>query len=302
MHLLKASSTVADVNSVSNNISINRVAGYYYLASIKYLKKTKIMSQDLTIQQRWLRIIDQIAIAQKMTQNSASTLSKHSDPFKNSDQNLDNSATPSERIVSTIAVSKRQAIDSIEQAYAAGAINFAESFVQEAIPKITALSHLDKIIWHFIGPIQSNKSKQIAEHFDWVHSVEREKIARRLSQQRPQQKPPLNLLIQVNISSEQSKSGIRAEELLPLAKQIIELPNLKLRGLMCIAQNSDHTGEVADSFHRMEKLYQTLSYYCKEFNHTKIDTLSMGMSNDFQQAILAGSTMVRIGSALFGSR
>ncbi len=207
-----------------------------------------------------------------------------------------------QRVVATIAVSKRQAVDSIKQAYQSGARLFGESFIQEALPKIDQLQHLNDIKWHFIGPIQSNKTRQIAEHFDWVHSVSRPKIAQRLSQQRPESSPPLNILIQVNISSEATKSGVSIEELLPLAKTISELPNLRLRGIMSIPEKTTDPKIRADGFHRMHKLLGTMKHYFSDNAAVNIDTLSMGMSNDYQEAILAGSNMVRIGSALFGSR
>jgi len=256
------------------------------------------MSKTLSIQQRWQQIRDQIVIAEKMAANSQPTPSP-SRASVHTNQSI-NSAT--QRVVATIAVSKRQTVDFIEQAYAAGARKFGESFVQEAIPKIQQLTNLTDIEWHFIGPIQSNKCKQIAENFNWVHSVERIKIANKLSQQRPSNKPPLNILIQVNISAEQSKSGINAEQMLPLAKQIMALPQLQLRGLMCIPQHPTAAKHASESFHRMHKLYNTLGYYCADDEGAKIDTLSMGMSQDFTDAILSGSNMVRIGTALFGSR
>jgi len=255
-------------------------------------------SLKLEIQQRWQIICDQVAIAERMA--SISLPDKLSENASTDNRPLD-SAT-NQRIVSTIAVSKRQAVDSIKQAYQAGARLFGESFIQEALPKIEQLQQFEDIEWHFIGPIQSNKTRQIAENFDWVHSVSREKIALRLSEQRPQTSTPLNILIQVNISAEEAKSGVTVEQLLPVAKMISELPKLRLRGIMCIPEKSSDAKIQADSFHRMHKLLGTLQHYFKDKPAVTIDTLSMGMSNDYQQAILAGSNMVRIGTAIFGSR
>ncbi len=252
----------------------------------------------MSIASNWQHICDQIAISEKIR---ASSTSESIQTILHSRITTSNSVL-TDRVVSTIAVSKRQVVDSIEQAYLAGARNFGESFIQEAIPKIEALSHLKFIQWHFIGPIQSNKTRLIAEHFNWVHSVSREKIASRLSDQRPPQTKPLNILIQVNISKENSKSGVSVEQMLPLAKHIAVMPMLKLRGIMCIPQKSEDVTKRANSFNSMHKLFKTLKHYFRNNPQVDIDTLSMGMSNDFQEAIVAGSNMVRIGTALFGSR
>lgn len=198
--------------------------------------------------------------------------------------------------VRLLAVSKQQSIAKIQEAAAAGVRDFGENYLQEAESKIAALVQLN-LTWHFIGPIQSNKTKLIAELFDWVHSVEREKIARRLSDQRPDGMPPLNVCVQVNLSGEASKSGVALAECDALCDQIVLLPGLKLRGLMAIpAPLSDLTEQreafapLAERFSRLQRL------------HPDMDTLSIGMSNDFEAAIAEGSTQVRLGTAIFGPR
>lgn len=190
--------------------------------------------------------------------------------------------------VTLLAVSKGHAVDRIKEAVAAGQMAFGENYVQDALPKIEALPQLE---WHLIGPLQSNKTRVAAERFDWVQTLDREKIARRLSDQRPVHRPALNVLIQVNVSREASKSGVRPEQARDLAKAIAALPRLRLRGLMAIPQ----PGATSD-FSRMKALFDELK---DEFG---MDTLSMGMTDDMEAAIAAGSTMVRIGTAIFGKR
>ncbi|MCH9690061.1 MAG: YggS family pyridoxal phosphate-dependent enzyme [Gammaproteobacteria bacterium] len=193
-----------------------------------------------------------------------------------------------------LAVSKNQPITAIQTAFDAGIHDFGESYWQEAEAKQHALEHLP-ITWHFIGPIQSNKAKHIAAHFNWVHSLCRADIAKILSTKRPPSLPALNLCIQVNIDAEASKSGCSFDELIPLAKHIQNYPNLKLRGLMAIpAKNTD--AEVA--YHTFLKLNQALDTLNKQLN-LSLDTLSMGMSHDFIPAIRAGSTWIRIGRGIF---
>jgi pyridoxal phosphate enzyme (YggS family) len=202
--------------------------------------------------------------------------------------------------VQLLAVSKTKPIETIYAAYQAGQRQFGESYVQEAIPKIQLLQltpDYADIEWHFIGPLQSNKTKLVAEHFDWVHSVDREKIAQRLNDQRPATLPQLNVCIQVNISGEQTKSGITADEVFGLAGIINDLPQLKLRGLMTIAENTDDMSVVRDNFLHMQQLFNQL-----KSQYPFVDTLSMGMTDDMPLAINCGSTMVRIGTAIFGSR
>ena len=172
--------------------------------------------------------------------------------------------------------------------------------MQEGVDKIQHFAttpYAAELEWHFIGPLQSNKSRLVAEHFDWMHTVDRLKIAQRLNEQRPADKAPLNVLIQVKVSSEESKSGIDASEVLALADQIAHLPQLRLRGLMTIPQEShDYATQYAD-FAKLTAVFEQLKQ-----THPEIDTLSMGMTGDMSAAIAAGSTMVRIGTAIFGAR
>lgn len=195
-----------------------------------------------------------------------------------------------------LAVSKTFALESIREAYAAGQFRFAESYVQEALPKITTLNDLP-IEWHFIGPIQGNKTRDIASQFAWVHSVDRLKIAERLSAQRPVHLPPLQVCLQVNISGEDSKSGISPSEAPDLAAAIASLPRLRLRGLMTIPAPSEDAAIQRKAFARLRELFEQL-----QSQGLRLDTLSMGMSQDFPAAIAEGATIVRIGSAIFGNR
>jgi len=199
--------------------------------------------------------------------------------------------------VQLIAVSKTQPATKLLEAYNAGQRLFGENYLQEALDKITELK-LPDIEWHFIGPIQSNKTRAIATHFDWVHSVDRLKVARRLNEQRPDELPPLNICLQINISAEDSKSGASANEALVLANQISKLPRLALRGLMAIPSHSDNVIEQRKTFSAMRQLFQTLN----ETLPIQLDTLSMGMSGDMDAAIAEGTTMVRIGTGIFGAR
>lgn len=199
--------------------------------------------------------------------------------------------------VTLVAVSKTQPAGNIRLLYQLGQRDFGENYLQEALEKQEALSDLDAIIWHFIGPIQSNKTRALAEHFDWVHSVDRLRIAERLSAQRPASRPPLNICLQINISHEDSKSGAPPEEAEKLADAISQLPGLRLRGLMAIPEASEDPQQQAAAFLEMKRLMETLQCRIPD-----LDTLSMGMSGDLEQAIKAGATHVRIGTALFGSR
>jgi len=198
--------------------------------------------------------------------------------------------------ITLIAVSKTKPAEAIQAAAACGLQHFGENYLQEALDKIETLHELD-LTWHFIGPIQSNKTRPIAEHFDWVHSVDRLKIAQRLSDQRPAHLVPLNICLQVNISNEDTKSGVSAEQAPELASAIATLPNIRLRGLMAIPKPSDDPAEQAASFEKVVTLFNTLRHTIPE-----LDTLSMGMSQDLETAIAAGSTMVRIGTDIFGAR
>ncbi|WP_341961360.1 YggS family pyridoxal phosphate-dependent enzyme [Pseudomonas sp. RC10] len=195
--------------------------------------------------------------------------------------------------VRLLAVSKTKPASDLREAYDAGLRDFGENYLQEALGKQTELSDLP-LIWHFIGPIQSNKTRAIAEHFDWVHSVDRLKIAQRLSEQRPTELPPLNLCIQVNVSGEASKSGCTPEDLPALAHAISALPNLRLRGLMAIPEPTENSDEQNAAFATVRNLQDQLKL--------PLDTLSMGMSHDLEAAIAQGATWVRIGTALFGAR
>jgi pyridoxal phosphate enzyme (YggS family) len=198
--------------------------------------------------------------------------------------------------VRLLAVSKTFPAAAVREAYAAGQSAFGENYLQEALDKMAALSDLP-LEWHFIGPIQSNKTKPIAENFAWAHSVDRLKIAERLSAQRPANLPPLNVCLQVNVSNEDSKSGVSPAELAELAQAVASLPRLKLRGLMTIpALAQDETSQRAP-FAQMRELLGGLNS-----RGMALDTLSMGMSHDFPAAIREGATIVRIGTAIFGSR
>ncbi len=195
--------------------------------------------------------------------------------------------------IGLLAVSKTKPADAIREAHAAGVCDFGENYLPEALEKQTQLADLP-LIWHFIGPIQSNKTRPIAEHFDWVHSVDRLKIAQRLSEQRPAHLPALNICLQVNVSGEQSKSGCSPEELTALARAVVALPNLRLRGLMAIPEPTDDVAAQHAAFARLRQLRDELAL--------NLDTLSMGMSHDLEAAIAEGATWVRIGTALFGAR
>ena len=192
-----------------------------------------------------------------------------------------------------LAVSKTKPAQAVRDAYAAGLHDFGENYLQEALGKQADLTDLP-LSWHFIGPIQSNKTRAIAEHFAWVHSVDRLKIAQRLSEQRPADLPPLNICIQVNVSGEVSKSGCTPADLPALATAISALPRLKLRGLMAIPEPTEDRAEQDAAFATVRDLQASLNL--------QLDTLSMGMSHDLESAIAQGATWVRIGTALFGAR
>lgn len=206
--------------------------------------------------------------------------------------------------VRLLAVSKTFDFDAVVTAMLAGQTAFGENYLQESLEKIAAVQELrpdSAIEWHFIGPIQSNKTRLIAENFAWVHTIERLKIAERLSQQRPSTLPPLNVCLQINISGEASKSGIAPDEALALAQCVCLEPNLRLRGLMAIPEPLKQKGasSVEQQFAQMQQLFQELQAQLKLAD---FDTLSMGMSSDLDLAIAHGSTMVRVGSAIFGKR
>ncbi|WP_274803963.1 YggS family pyridoxal phosphate-dependent enzyme [Pseudoalteromonas rhizosphaerae] len=202
-----------------------------------------------------------------------------------------------EHDVCLLAVSKTKPADFILAAYQQSHREFGESYVQEAVDKITQLANYSDIVWHFIGPIQSNKTALVASHFDWVQSIEREKIAQRLNDQRPADKAPLKVLIQVNISLEDSKSGCHPDKLASLAEFIHHCPHLELRGVMAIPAKTDDPQQQIQYFEQLRACFDRL-----KAQYPQIDTLSMGMSGDVEAAIAAGSTMVRIGTDIFGQR
>lgn len=202
--------------------------------------------------------------------------------------------------VTLLAVSKTKPVAAIEEAIACGQLSFGENYVQEGVDKVLHFREFMPQVnlqWHFIGPLQSNKSRLVAEHFDWCHTVDRPKIAQRLNEQRPAELVPLNVLLQVNISGEASKSGIAPADLPALAATVAALPHLTLRGLMAIpAPESDYARQLA-VFQAMNDLFTQL-----KLHYPQVDTLSMGMTDDMSAAITAGSTLVRIGTAIFGAR
>ena len=198
--------------------------------------------------------------------------------------------------IALLAVSKTFAANAVRAAHAAGQSDFGENYVQEAMEKIAALSDLP-LCWHFIGPIQSNKTRAIAEHFDWVHSVDRVKIAQRLAESRPAGREPLDVCLQVNLSGEQSKSGVTPEGVRPLAEAVRTLPRLRLRGLMAIPEPGGDLSLQRRRFAGLRRLLEQLN--AAGFG---LDTLSMGMSQDLEAAVLEGATIVRVGTAIFGER
>ncbi|MGS0742637.1 YggS family pyridoxal phosphate-dependent enzyme [Glaciimonas sp. GG7] len=202
--------------------------------------------------------------------------------------------------VQLLAVSKTFGADAVLEAVVAGQRAFGENYLQEALDKIVAVqaaTTVDGIEWHFIGPIQSNKTRAIAEHFAWVHTIEREKIAQRLSDQRPPELPPLNVCLQVNISGEASKSGVTPDQALAVAQAIAALPRLRLRGLMAIPEPTSDVAQQRAAFGQVSALFLDLQQ-----QGLMLDTLSMGMSADMGAAIAEGATIVRVGSAIFGQR
>ena len=202
--------------------------------------------------------------------------------------------------VQLLAVSKTFPAQAVLDAMAAGQLAFGENYLQEALDKIASVAQAQPdaaVEWHFIGPIQSNKTRPIAASFAWVHTVERLKIAQRLSEQRPPELGPLNICLQVNISGEASKSGASPEELPALAREVAQLPNLRLRGLMAIPEPTTDVAQQRAAFARVRALFDAL-----RADGLALDTLSMGMSGDLAPAIAEGATIVRVGSAIFGKR
>ena len=195
-----------------------------------------------------------------------------------------------------LAVSKTFGADAVLQAYAAGQTAFGENYIQEAVQKILALRHVP-LQWHCIGPIQSNKSRLVAENFDWVHTIDRLKIAQRLSEQRPALLPPLNVCIQVNIDGGANKAGVAPQDALALAQAVAQLPHVRLRGLMSIPEPTLDFAAAFAVHQQAKNLFDALNNA-----GLALDTLSMGMTSDLEAAISAGSTMVRVGTAIFGAR
>ena len=198
--------------------------------------------------------------------------------------------------VRLLAVSKKKPLPLILEAAAAGQREFGENQVQEGLEKLLAADR-DDLVWHFIGHLQTNKTRLVAEHYDWVHSIDRFKLARRLSEQRPDSLPPLNVCLQVNVDEEASKSGVGIEELPQLAHDVAALPRLRLRGLMCLPAIRDEFEAQREPFRVLRQLAESLIA-----DGIDIDTLSMGMTNDYRAAIFEGSTIVRVGTAIFGAR
>lgn len=225
-----------------------------------------------------------------------------SDNLKLVRQRIDGACAASQRppqSVQLLAVSKNFDAATVQLAVAAGLTDFGENYLQEGLAKIAALPR-QNLRWHFIGPIQSNKTRDIAEHFDWVHSIDRLKIAQRLSDQRPANLPPLNVCVQVNISAESSKSGCTPDEALALCRSIADLPGLQLRGLMAIPAPVAPDADARAPFRALRQLFEQARTVTG--SSATFDTLSAGMSDDLEAAIAEGSTMVRIGTAIFGSR
>jgi pyridoxal phosphate enzyme (YggS family) len=202
------------------------------------------------------------------------------------------------RSVTLLAVSKTFPAEDVRAAHAAGQRMFGENYVQESLTKIEALADLRASLeWHFIGPLQSNKTRPVAENFDWVHSVDRLKIAQRLAEQRPAHLPPLNVCLQVNVSGETSKAGVTPTDASDVAHAIAALPQLRLRGLMSIPEPADTIEEQRAPHRQLRELFERL---CAD--GFALDTLSMGMSSDLEAAVLEGATIVRVGTAIFGAR
>ena len=198
--------------------------------------------------------------------------------------------------VQLLAVSKTWGLGAVQAAHAAGQTDFGENYIQEAVDKIAALRDLP-LVWHCIGPIQSNKTRLVAEHFDWVHSIDRLKIAQRLSEQRPEHLPPLQVCIQVNVDGGVTKSGVSPSDLPQLARAVAALPRLQLRGLMTIPEPAETDAQMRAVHHQAKELFDQL-----RAQGFALDTLSMGVSADMAAAIAEGSTMVRVGTAIFGKR
>jgi pyridoxal phosphate enzyme (YggS family) len=236
------------------------------------------------------------------TSTSTTVISSNTiaDPLAKVTARIQQAAAVAERkseTVRLIAVSKTQPPEAVAHAYACGQRDFGENYLQEALEKQAALTDLREIVWHFIGPIQSNKTRLIAENFAWTHSIDREKVAQRLNDQRPADLAPLQVCLQVNIDDETTKSGISLAELPALAKAVSLLPRLHLRGLMAIPAATNNPDQQRAAFAKLRKALQSL-----QAQGYALDTLSMGMSGDMEAAIAEGATMVRVGTDIFGMR
>lgn len=202
--------------------------------------------------------------------------------------------------ITLLAVSKGHPASAVKTAYQYGLKHFGESYLQEALQKLDDLASFTDITWHFVGPLQSNKTRKVAQRFDWVHSIDRVKVAQRLNEQRPADKAPLNVCLQVNIDNETSKAGVVIDELPHLAAAVAKLPNLKLRGLMVIPKATENITQQRLAFSRTAEILQELKQRDPEL--AAMDTLSMGMSGDMEAAIIEGATIVRVGTGIFGRR
>jgi pyridoxal phosphate enzyme (YggS family) len=216
--------------------------------------------------------------------------------IRNKIRSAENKFQREQSSVSLLAVSKTRSVDEIMTAYNAGQLHFGENYCQEAVEKIEAIGQ-NEITWHFIGPIQSNKTSLIAQYFDWVHTIDRIKIARRLNESRPKDTAALNICIQVNISGEESKSGIDLESANDFVSELSQFKRLKVRGLMALPAPSNNVDEQKAAFSKLHEKFNTLKQSQPEF-----DTLSIGTTQDMQAAIAEGATIVRIGTAIFGPR
>lgn len=229
--------------------------------------------------------------------DNSSTIAENLKKVRNLIETCSKNAGRNENDIDLLAVSKTKPVSDIVLAYNFGQRNFGENYVQEGVDKIAELKAYQGIIWHFIGPLQSNKSRLVAENFDWMHSLDRLKIAKRLNEQRPVFKAPLNCCIQVNVDEEESKAGALPHEVIELIASMQDFQKIKIRGLMAIPKASDDKAMQRESFEKMRLLFEQ----CKQ-KFSDFDTLSIGMSGDIDVAIECGSTMVRVGTAIFGQR
>lgn len=230
------------------------------------------------------------------TSSSSSELAHRLQEVRNAIAAATRTAGRDERAVTLVAVSKGHQAELISAAARLGITDFGENYLQEALPKIAAVREAG-LVWHFLGRLQANKTRPVAEHFDWVHGLDRLRIAERLSQQRSHLAPPLNVCLQVNIAQDDKKAGVAPADVAPLAAAVASLPHLRLRGLMCMLPEGLDTPARRGAYAQLRQLLVTL-----RTSHPELDTLSMGMSGDFSDAILEGATIVRVGTAIFGPR